>query len=55
MVDEEETCIPVSVYNIAQGCGVKIGDSVAIPEPFVQKVDVKHKDKVNIYFFIMEI
>ncbi|KAL5022265.1 hypothetical protein ScPMuIL_001420 [Solemya velum] len=52
VVDEEMTCIPVSVYNIAQGCGVKIGDSVAVPEPFVQKVDVHHKDKVFSYFSI---
>ncbi|CAH1779557.1 unnamed protein product [Owenia fusiformis] len=40
-VDEEETCFPVNVYNVAPGYGVKIGDSVAIPEPFVQLVDVK--------------
>ncbi|KAK3085322.1 hypothetical protein FSP39_001450, partial [Pinctada imbricata] len=38
MVDQEETCIPVSVYNLAQGSGVKIGDSVAIPEPYLQNV-----------------
>lgn len=37
----------VTVYNMVQGGGVKIGDSVAIPEPFGQKVQVKHKDKVS--------
>lgn len=48
MLDEEETCLPVNVYNIAQGSGVKIGDSVAIPEPYIQRVKVKHKDSVSI-------
>ncbi|KAF3429080.1 hypothetical protein E2986_12416 [Frieseomelitta varia] len=35
LVDEEKTCIAVTVYNLAKGRGVTIGDSVAIPEPFV--------------------
>lgn len=42
MVDDDETCLPVTVYNIAQGSGVKIGDSVAIPEPYLQNVKVNH-------------
>lgn len=37
----------MTVYNIGQGYGVKIGDSVAIPEPFVQDVEVNYKDKVR--------
>lgn len=45
MVDDEETCLPVTVYNIAQGSGVKIGDSVAIPEPYLQNVKVNHKNQ----------
>lgn len=49
MVDDEETCLPVTVYNIAQGSGVKIGDSVAIPEPYLQNVKVNHKNQVS-YF-----
>nr|KAG5707484.1 hypothetical protein BaRGS_011988 [Batillaria attramentaria] len=44
-MSDKETCIPVTVYNMVQGGGVKIGDSVAIPEPFVQVVKVDHKDK----------
>ncbi|KAL4234244.1 Tetratricopeptide repeat protein 5 [Mactra antiquata] len=44
MLDEDETVMPVNVYNLAVGAGVKIGDSVAIPEPFIQHVQVKHKD-----------
>jgi hypothetical protein len=46
-VDSSETCVAVTVYNIALGYGVKIGDAVAIPEPYVQNVDVHHKEKVN--------
>ncbi len=46
MVDEKESCFAVTVYNISQGYGVKIGDSVAIPEPFVQTVDVQYKGQV---------
>lgn len=53
MVDEEETCLPVTVYNIAQGCGVKIGDSVAIPEPYLQNVKVNHKNQVSLNVFIL--
>lgn len=44
MVDENEDCLPVSVYNLSQGSGVKIGDSVAIPEPYLQKIKLSHKD-----------
>lgn len=47
MVDDEETCLPVTVYNIAQGSGVKIGDSVSIPEPYLQNVKVNHKNQVG--------
>lgn len=48
-IDEEGLCLSVTVYNIGQGYGVKIGDSVAIPEPFVQDVEVNYKDKVFSY------
>lgn len=47
MVDDDETCLPVTVYNIAQGSGVKIGDSVAISEPYLQNVKVNHKNQVS--------
>ncbi|WAR11624.1 TTC5-like protein [Mya arenaria] len=45
MLDEAEMCMPVNVYNLAQGSGVKIGDTVAIPEPFIQHIKVSHKGK----------
>ncbi|XP_029161351.1 tetratricopeptide repeat protein 5-like [Nylanderia fulva] len=35
LVDEQKTCIVVTVYNLAKGRGVTVGDSVGIPEPFV--------------------
>ena len=48
IVDSEGTCCSVTVYNIVQGWGVKIHDSVAIAEPFLQRVDVQHQDQVNV-------
>ncbi|KAG7495600.1 tetratricopeptide repeat protein 5 [Solea senegalensis] len=45
MVDSEETCIVVMVYNTADAWGVLIGDSVAIPEPQVKRHSITHKDK----------
>lgn len=45
LVDKEEYCLSVTVYNLAQGKGVIIGDSVAIPEPFLTKVRFKYKEK----------
>lgn len=35
LVDEQKTCIVVTVYNLVKGRGVTVGDSVGIPEPFV--------------------
>ena len=46
-LSDKKGCVPVTVYNMVQGAGVKIGDSVAIPEPYGQVVHVKHKDKVS--------
>jgi len=43
LVDSEGTCVAVSVYNQAGGKGVIIGDTVAIPDPFLIPVDVCHK------------
>lgn len=35
IVDNEKTCMAVTVYNLAKGRGVTVGDSVAIPEPYL--------------------
>ncbi|MBN3316856.1 TTC5 protein, partial [Atractosteus spatula] len=45
LVDSEETCWPVMVYNSAESWGVLIGDSVAIPEPQVKLHSLTHKDQ----------
>ncbi|CAH0393484.1 unnamed protein product [Bemisia tabaci] len=45
LTDEEKTTIVVTVYNLAQGKGVIIGDTVAIPEPFVTFNDFSFQDK----------
>jgi hypothetical protein len=39
MVDDDQQCLPISVYNLSQGSGVKIGDSVSIPEPYLQTIN----------------
>ncbi|XP_055947942.1 tetratricopeptide repeat protein 5-like [Argiope bruennichi] len=45
MIDEEETCFCVNVYNMVQGKGVIIGDSVAIYQPFLQHFNFTFQDK----------
>ncbi|KAM4611801.1 tetratricopeptide repeat protein 5 isoform 2-T2 [Polymixia lowei] len=45
MVDSEETCVVVMVYNTADSWGVLIGDTVVIPEPQVKRQSVTHKDQ----------
>lgn len=49
MVDENEKCFAVNVYNMVQGKGVIIGDSVCIFQPFVQHFDFSYREKVNIF------
>lgn len=46
MVDKELVCIVVSAYNLAQGRGPIIGDSVAIPEPYMSCLDITYKNQV---------
>nr|XP_046236336.1 tetratricopeptide repeat protein 5 [Scatophagus argus] len=45
MVDSEETCIVVMVYNTANSWGVLIGDTVVIPEPQVKRNSITHKNE----------
>ncbi|KAG5846245.1 tetratricopeptide repeat protein 5 isoform X1 [Anguilla rostrata] len=42
MVDGEENCCAVMVYNTADSWGVLIGDTVVIPEPQVKRHSVTH-------------
>jgi hypothetical protein len=47
LVDKLGTCVVVTVYNLADGKGVIIGNSVAIPEPYVTDVNFSYKDNVS--------
>lgn len=57
MVDVNGECCAVTVYNLAQGKGVIIGDSVAIPEPFLNKVDLTlpNKDSTQCTFLSIRV
>ncbi|XP_074838809.1 tetratricopeptide repeat protein 5 [Carettochelys insculpta] len=45
LADSEGPCFAVTVYNMVQSWGVLIGDSVAIPEPHLQRHHVQHQGK----------
>lgn len=47
MIDKEKTVCVVTVYNLASGKGVIIGDSVAIPEPYVTHISFTFNSKVS--------
>jgi len=49
MVDRCEMCVAVTVYNLAQGKGVLIGDYVAIPEPYMSHINIEFENKASIY------
>ena len=53
MVDSENHCLPVTVYNMAVGTGFAVGDSIAIPEPFCQETDFTENDKVSGYTIVL--
>jgi hypothetical protein len=39
MVDAEKNCVAVTMYNLKAGTGVIIGDTVAVAEPFMERVN----------------
>lgn len=45
LIDSSGKCIAVSVFNLAIGKGLIVGDSVAIPEPFVQLNEIALDDE----------
>lgn len=47
-MDEQKTCIVVTVYNLAKGRGVTVGDSVGIPEPFVIHQKFSYMNNVSV-------
>lgn len=46
MIDKDGVCLVVTVYNLAQGKGVIIGDAVGIPEPNFSSVKINFDGKV---------
>lgn len=40
LADSDQGCIAACLYNVASSYGLKSGDSVAIPEPYVMSVDI---------------
>lgn len=48
LVDAKANCMVVTLYNLADGKGVIIGDSIAIPEPFVTHQKFNYDDKVQL-------
>lgn len=47
MVDQNEESTVVTVYNLAEGKGVLIGDYVAVPEPYLSNVKINFENKVR--------
>ncbi|XP_065158278.1 tetratricopeptide repeat protein 5-like [Atheta coriaria] len=45
LVDKIGTCVVATIYNLADGKGVIIGHSVAIPEPYLSDIDFKYKSE----------
>ncbi|RUS84991.1 hypothetical protein EGW08_007236, partial [Elysia chlorotica] len=43
IVDEDQTAVAVMINKLAQDAGMKVGDSVAIPEPCLTRVKLSHK------------
>ncbi|XP_031555752.1 tetratricopeptide repeat protein 5-like [Actinia tenebrosa] len=46
MIDNTGHCLPVTVYNMNMKSGFMVGDSLAIPEPFIQVTDFTEDGKV---------
>lgn len=53
MVDSTGHCLPVTLYNMNVHSGFVVGDSVAIPEPFLQLTDFTEDDKVMVMMIMM--
>lgn len=45
-MDKNEDCVAVSVFNLAIGKGVIVGDSVALPEPYLEEVNLQLDEQV---------
>lgn len=47
IADAAGDCAALTIYNLAAGNGLVIGDSVAIPEPWCERVDVSYSLSEN--------
>ncbi|XP_046842823.1 tetratricopeptide repeat protein 5-like [Xenia sp. Carnegie-2017] len=54
IIDKENECFPVTLYNLRTGCGLIVGDTVAIPEPYVQSTNFSENYK-NFNFFSIRV
>lgn len=43
IADQNGDCVGLTIYNLVQGEGVIIGDSIAIPEPYLEQFDFNYK------------
>jgi hypothetical protein len=48
-MDSSGECIALSVFNIAVDKGLLLGDTVAIPEPFLQNNQASFDDEVGLF------
>lgn len=48
IADSNGDCAGLTIYNLAGGHGVIIGNSVAIPEPWLEKCDIKFNLNENL-------
>lgn len=49
LMDKNEDCVAVSVFNLAIGKGVIVGDSVALPEPYLEEVNLQLEEQQITY------
>ncbi|CAN7992141.1 unnamed protein product, partial [Ixodes hexagonus] len=45
-MDEDAVCFAVTIYNLAEGRGFLIGDTIVIPEPNVHQAHIEYKGHV---------
>lgn len=55
LMDAEKNCVAVTVYNLAKGRGVTVGDTVVIPEPYLTHQSFSFKENVSLFlnFFFL--
>ncbi|XP_077154196.1 tetratricopeptide repeat protein 5 isoform X1 [Ranitomeya variabilis] len=49
LVDADENCYAIMVYNMVESWGVLIADAVAIPEPHMKQHNIQHKGQTFVF------